>query len=66
MPSNYKGKSIPIAHILEVNQQTCEAKISQVSYKVRLWLDLDGKKGSACTSVLQMCEMELGKNVETS
>ena len=50
-------------HILEINQQVCEAGIEQTSYIGRIWTY--GKyKHPICTQQLRAREMELGEKIE--
>ena len=36
-PTTQEKEHKPIAHIIEIYQQTCEAEIKQTLYAVRLW-----------------------------
>ncbi len=57
-----KGDNL-VAHILEVNTQTCEAGVEQVSYVVRVWA-MHRDKSAAMMNVITFREMELGEKVE--
>ena len=63
VPEEFEKSGLtPIAHILEVLQQTCEAGIEQTTYIVRLWSDSLAKR--SCSNEMRMREIELGDKVE--
>ncbi len=66
-------KSEHICHILEINQQLCEAGIEQTSYIVRVFFKVPGGKFDSTLikegfglSTIMVREMELGNKIELS
>ncbi len=67
VPEEFFERIEVTAHILEVNQQICEAEIEQTTYITRLFTkssDLKAKREAVTLEQIRVREMELGSKIK--